>query len=309
MCIRDSLLTETREALEQQTATAEVLQVINSSPGELAPVFESMLTKAIRLCEAAHGYLLTYDGECFHPAVSSGEPHYVEYAREIGAITPVPSAPLGRVSRGERIVHIADLREEEVYRTFPKFREQVDVRGARSQITVGLLKDNTLLGAMIVYRQEVRPFSDKQIALLQNFAAQAVIAMENARLLTETREALDQQTATAEVLQVINSSPGDLAPVFDAMLEKATRLCEASFGLMNTYDGERFRAGAAHRVPAALLEWSERNPVQFGPGTGPAQIVGGENLVHTVDLTATEAYQRGDPSRRAWSTSAVLGAT
>jgi hypothetical protein len=115
----------------------------------------------------------------------------------------------------------------------------------------------------------------------------------------ERDEALEQQTATAEVLQVINSSPGDLAPVFEAMLEKVTRLCEASFGLMNTYDGERFRAGAAHRVPAALVEWSERNPLQFGPGTGPARILGGENLVHTIDLTATEAYQRGDPSRRA----------
>src|SRR4029077_9561997 len=118
-----------------------------------------------------------------------------------------PSAPLGRISRGERIVHIADLREEEVYRTSPAFREQVDIRGARSQITVGLFKDSTLLGAMIVYRLEVRPFSDKQIALLENFAAQGVIAMENAQLITETREALDQQTATAEVLGVINSSP------------------------------------------------------------------------------------------------------
>ena len=116
---------------------------------------------------------------------------------------------------------------------------------------------------------------------------------------TEREEALAQQTATAEVLQVIKSSLGDLAPVFEAMLEKATRLCEASFGLMSTYDGEHFRAGAAHRVPAALVEWSEHNLLQFGPGTAPARIAGGENLVHTVDLTATEAYQRGDPSRRA----------
>ena len=262
------LLTETREALEQQTATAEVLQVINSSPGDLTPVFDAMLERAIRLCAATHGHLYTYDGERFHPGSARWEPRYVDW---VGPIDPYPNAPLGRIKQGERIVHVADIREEEVYRAVPIFRESVDLRGVRSQITVALLKDNILLGAMVVCRPEVRPFSDKEIALLENFAAQAVIAMENARLLTETREALEQQTATAEVLQVINSSPGDLVPVFDAMLEKATRLCEASFGLMNAYDGERFKRVASHRVPAALVEWSERNPVQFGPGTGPAR--------------------------------------
>src|SRR3984893_17732896 len=186
------LINETREALEQQTATAEVLQVINSSPGNLPPVFEAMLDKAIRLCEAVHGHLLTYDGECFHPAAARGEPHSVGWARQVGAVRPAPSGPLGRISRGERIVHIADLREEEVYRTFPAFREQADIRGARSQITVGLIKDNTLLGAMIVYRQEVRSFSDKQIALLENSAVQAVIAMENARLRGELHQRTDE---------------------------------------------------------------------------------------------------------------------
>jgi hypothetical protein len=206
-------------------------------------------------------------------------------------------------------VHVADVRKTATYRDYQNSRNRFQLANLRTWLGVALRKEDALLGVIVVVRREVRPFTDKQIALLQNFAAQAVIAMENARLITETREALEQQTATSEVLGVINSSPGDLAPVFEAMLEKVTRLCEASFGLMNTYDGERFRAGAAHRVPAALLEWSERNPVQFGPGTGPAQIVGGENQVHTVDLTATEAYQRGDPSRRAWSTSAVLGAT
>jgi GAF domain-containing protein len=289
---------ERDEALDQQTATAEVLGVINSSPGDLAPVFEAMLDKAMRLCSAAFGYLLTYDGERFQEVAHQGlPPRFAEYLPRMDQ--PGPSGAYARIKAGAPLVHVADLMEGEVYRSSPLRRALVDLGGARTGIVIALRKDETLLGVLTIYRQEVRPFSDKQIALLQNFAAQAVIAMENARLITETREALEQQTATAEVLGVINSSPGDLAPVFDAMLDKAIQLCGAKFGSLWTYDGDYFQVAAIRNVDPRFGEYMTREPWRPGPTTSHGRLLKGEHLVHVPDLTADEAYLAGEPMRRA----------
>jgi two-component system NtrC family sensor kinase len=272
------LITETREALEQQTATAEVLRVINSSPGDLAPVFDAMLEKAMRLCAAAVAYAEFRSNN--PPAYGSG------------------TAP-ARILAGERVVHIADMTEEDAYRSGdPNRRAIVDLGGARTSLLVALVKDDAVLGFIMIYRQEVRPFSDKQIALLQNFAAQAVIAMENARLITETQEALEQQTATAEVLQVINSSPGDLAPVFDATLESATTLCESAHGALFIRDGDsnNFRAIPSRSTPRAFAEFLTCDPIYFDPERSIlAQTLQRRSAIQIADMRLSEPYQHKFP--------------
>jgi GAF domain-containing protein len=255
-----------------------------------------MLEKAMRLCEAAFGVFWTYDGERFHAAVARNFPSpLAEFVREPHA--PGPSSALGRLTQTKKIVHFTDLAAEEAYKSGERVPvATVELGDAHTLVAVPLLKDDVLLGAIVAYRQEVRPFTDKQIALLQNFAAQAVIAMENARLLTETREALEQQTATAEVLQVINSSPGDLAPVFDAILEKAHSLCGADFGALLTYDGERFRPvamyGASARLAAAMP------PEGIRPGANSfGRLMRGERLVHIHDMAEFAARAADDQLR------------
>jgi signal transduction histidine kinase len=283
---------ELSEALEQQTATAEVLQVINSSPGDLAPVFDAMLEKATRVCSADAGVLCTYDGEYFWPVALCG---LSEFPRN--PIRPHPKMGLGRLTSGEDIVHILDSAAGEVYQSGdPGRRAIVELGGARSTLTAALRKEGILLGSLTIWRREVRPFTDKQIALLQSFAAQAVIAIENVRLLNELRASLDRQIATSEVLRVISGSPGELKPVFDAVLENAVRICEAKFAALRLYDYDEagFNTVAAVEVPEAFLAYMRqmgRKPPSM------RQAFETKEAVHIVDLAASQLYRDRDPDR------------
>src|SRR5512144_452585 len=207
---------ERDEALEQQAATSEVLHVISSSPGKLEPVFQAMLENALRICEAKFGTLFRFDGKAFHRAAGIGVPSALaELQKKRGPYLPESGTLLDRVLQTREVAHSPDYAAELIPGNAAK------LGGARSTVAVPMLKDSELVGAIIIYRQEVRPFSEKEIELVKNFAAQAVIAIENTRLLNELRESLEQQTGTSEVLRVISSSPGELEPVFMAMLENA----------------------------------------------------------------------------------------
>jgi len=251
---------ELAEALERQAATDEVLRVISSSPGELQPIFESMLENGTRLCEAKFGVLYLYGDGGFRVVASHNiPPAFAEARRQRGTFLPPPGTPLGDTIRTKQTVHVSDLSATRPYaERIETVVAAVELGGIRTTVSVPMLKDNELIGAITIYRQEVRPYTDKQIALLTNFAAQAVIAIENARLLNELRqrtddlsEALEQQTATSEVLGVISSSPGEIQPVFETILANATRLCEAKFANLALVEAGEFRMACVRRPAVA----------------------------------------------------------
>jgi GAF domain-containing protein len=266
------------ESLEQQTATSEVLKVISSSPGELEPVFDAMLANAVRICDAKFGMLYRYDNETFDPVALYGvPPAHAEFIQQRGSFQPPAGSGLDSLVRTKDVVRIADDSVS------PWTSNAAKLGGARSRIVVPMLKEDALIGAIVIYRQEVRPFTDKQVDLLKNFAAQAVIAIENTRLLNELRESLEQQTATSEVLRVISSSPGELEPVFQAMLENATRICEAKFGVLNLYENGALRMGAMHNVPPAFAEWLQNQRGGYRPILGSPL----DNVIRTKQLSVT----------------------
>jgi signal transduction histidine kinase/DNA-binding response OmpR family regulator len=279
---------ELSESLQQQTATSEVLQVISSSPGELEPVFEAMLANAVRLCDAKFGTLNLYDGEAYRHAALHNVPSAYAAFRQGLVIRPDPRSSLGQVANTKEVAHVVDLHMTEPYlEGNPAVRSLSDLAGARTLITVPMLKENELIGTIGIYRQEVRPFTDKQIELVKNFAHQAVIAIENVRLFNELRESLQQQTATAEVLSVISSSPGELKPVFEAMLANAVRICNASFGNLLLYDGKAFRHVALHNAPQAWADAQQRDPIApRGSAHFLYRVADTKQVVHVDDIAA-----------------------
>jgi two-component system, NtrC family, sensor kinase len=265
------LFNDTKEALEQQTATSEVLKVISSSPGELRPVFEAMLENATRICEAGFGNLFLREGPIFRSvAVHSNQQRHVDSWRRnpVFDLRDNPGGPLDRAVKTKQVVHIQDLRTDQSYIRGKNDRivSLVEVAGARALVTVPMLKEGELIGAINMYRQEVRPFTDKQIELVKNFATQAVIAIENTRVLNELRESLQQQTATADVLKVISRSAVDLETVLDTLVQTVARLCRADQVYMFHLRHDLWHLVADYGLSAAAREFFQTHP--FTPGRG-----------------------------------------
>jgi signal transduction histidine kinase len=292
---------ELTESLTQQTATSEVLQVISSSPGKLEPVFEAMLKNALRACGAEIGNLFLYENGAFRVASSVGAPATFEEFVKRGEIQAAPGTGLARVLQTKQFAHIGDIRELEAYANRDPFVVAGADAGIRTLLIVPMLKDYELCGVIGIYRLEVRPFTDKQIELVSNFAAQAVIAIENARLLNELREALQQQTATADVLKVISRSTFDLQSVLDTLAESAARLCDADHVWLFRREGEAYRWAASYghskddheRVKQYML--TQR--FSAGPGWAVGRAVLEGRPVQITDVLADAEYTQTEAQR------------
>ena len=300
------LLNELRQSLEQQTATSDVLQIISSSPGDLAPVFAKMLENATRVCGAEFGGMNLIENGLAHQVALYNAPTAFATARIDKVFRPHPQSPMATVIRTKQVVHLPDMRTSPGYLDRSEASlAMVELAGARTIAIVPMLREDEVIGAITIYRQEVKPFTEKQIELVANFAKQAVIAIENTRLLKELRqrtddlsEALEQQTATSEVLKVISSSPGALKPVFEGMLAHAVRICGAKFGTLFLCEGDDFRVVAQHNTPPALAELRQREPIlRVGPGTSLYRSKKAKQPIQITDLTAEPVYFERDQNR------------
>ena len=288
------LLNELRKSLQQQTATADVLKVISSSPGELQSVFQSMLENAMRICDAKFGIIFEFSDGAYRSLASLGVPQqYDEHCRQQRVWGP--DTLLGQVARTKKTAQSADVRSDRAYiGRDPNRVAAVELTGQRTAICVPMVKENELVGAFGIFRQEVRPFSDKQIELLTNFAAQAVIAIENTRLLNELRKSLQQQTATADVLKVISRSTFDLQTVLDTLVQSAARLCEADMAAIHRLVGTNYQHAASHGYPPDLHDYMTK--IRFAPGRGTiaGRTALEASIVHVTDVLDDPEHTLGD---------------
>ena len=285
-------------AQAREFAIAEILRIINASNGHLSPVFDAILDNALRLCEAAFGFLTVYDGERFKPAAQRGVPDALASYFEGGMDQPRHGDAHWRLLAGENIIHNLDQRDEDAYRAGnPLRRAVVDLGNARSALVVALRQNDALCGAITIYRKEIRPFSSQQVALLQSFAAQAVIAMENARLFEEvnarTEElhaSLQQQTATADVLKVIGRSTFDLQLVLGTLVQSAVMLCDADKASIWQRDGELYRLAVTFGFSEEFERYSRENPIPAGPGTITGRTALERQAVHMPDVLSDPEF-------------------
>ena len=295
---------ELTEALEQQTAASEVLQVISRSHGELEPVFATMLEQAVRICGATFGNIYRWDGEALHIVATHNTPPAFAEERRRSPYRPDPKSPVGRMVATQTAMHVRDVMAEDAFvaRRDSGAVAAVELGGARTVLSVPLLNKGEMIGAFFLCRQQVQSFTDKQIKLVQNFATQAVIAIENARLLSELRErtsdltdALGQQKAISDVLQLLSGSSGKLEPIFQAILENAVDICRANFGNMFLYEDGLFRGVAMFNAPEPYARARMLVPFSRPPDSGLGRLVATKDVVQIVDLLVDETYLKGDP--------------
>ena len=282
---------ELTESLEQQTATSEVLQVISSSTGDVQPVFQTMLENAMRICDAKFGSMHRYADGKFYVLAHLGVPPAFAENLLAGPRLPLPGTALERIVATKQTVHIADMRAERAYiEGNPQRRATANLGGARTFVAVPMLKDGELIGTFSIYRQEVRPFTDKQIELVQNFASQAVIAIENTRLLNELREALQQQTATADVLKVISRSTFDLQTVLQTLVESAARLCDADRTNITREKNGAFYRSEGYGFSREFQDYVKDVPIKAERGSAFGRALLEGQAVHIPDVLADPEY-------------------
>ena len=291
-----------KESREQQAATAEILKVIASSPDDMQPVFQAIAERTNQLVGGFSTVVWRILDDVAHlVAFTHADPLADAALRAAASQIPLSSWQLGETIRKGEVFSVSDTEADA-----RSLRDLARLRGFRSVMYVPLLRNQKAIGIIGVTWVKPGPFADHHVQLLRTFADQAVIAIENVRLFNEVQartveltESLEQQTATSEVLRVISSSPGDLAPVFDTMLHKAMELCGANFGTLNTFDGTRFETAATYGLPSAYDQFRRKQPLRYGPGTAPTLLIRGEPFVQMTDLPESEAYRQGEPNRRA----------